>query len=153
LLENFNDKITTNKANLLSNNFNPNLLWLDEDVVLANTYKRYFEDLIEIFFGTELIKLCNYQYLIICNDLMKWPKSIQITCIYRQGSSVEDYMIFSMHVYNQIINFEFLNNHEPKSGHRPLTLTLNFVMQKFPIEEKFNNQRRLLLEKIILIFS
>jgi hypothetical protein len=108
--------------------------------------------LIKNLFGTKLIKLCSSQDLIICNGLMKWLKSNQMTCIHGIGSSVMDYVISDIPIYNQIVNFDLLNDHEPNSDHRPLTLTLNFVMHKIPIEENFDNQRHF-LTKIKLIFS
>jgi hypothetical protein len=75
LLGDFNARTATNQAIILINDSNPNPLWLDEDLVLANNYKRNFEDLIENLFGIELIKLCSSQDLIICNGLKKWPNS------------------------------------------------------------------------------
>jgi len=65
LLEDFNAITTTNQALILSNDSNANPLLLDEDLVLANSYKRNIEDPIENLFGTELIKLCSSQDLII----------------------------------------------------------------------------------------
>jgi hypothetical protein len=82
LLGDFNARTATNQAIILSNDSNPNPLWLDEDLVLANSYKRNSEDLIENLFGTELIKLCSSQDLIICNGLKKWPNSNRMTCIH-----------------------------------------------------------------------
>jgi hypothetical protein len=38
-------------------------------------------------------------------------------------------------------------SHEPDSDHRPLALTLNFVMHKISIEENYDNQRHLLFDK------
>jgi hypothetical protein len=70
-----------------------------------------------------------------------------MTCIHGLGSSVMDYVIYDIPVYNQIVNFDLLNDHEPNSDHRPLTLTLNFSMHKIPIEENFDNQRHLLFDK------
>jgi hypothetical protein len=75
LLGDFNDRTTTKQATLLSIDSNHNLLWLDEDLVLSNSYKRSSEDLIENLFGTELVKLCTSEDLIICNGVMKWPNS------------------------------------------------------------------------------
>jgi hypothetical protein len=40
LLGDFNARTATNQAIILSNDSNPNPLWLDEDLVLANRYKR-----------------------------------------------------------------------------------------------------------------
>jgi hypothetical protein len=39
MLGDFNVKGATNQATLLSNDSNPNPLWLDEDIFLANRYK------------------------------------------------------------------------------------------------------------------
>ena len=73
-LEDFNARTTTNQVIILSNDFNPNSLWLDEDLVLASKYKRNSKNLVENLFGTKLIKLSNSQDLIICNGPIKWPK-------------------------------------------------------------------------------
>ena len=63
---------------------------------------------------------------------MKWPKSKQKTCIHGLNSNVVDYMLSNIPIYNQMVSFDILNNHELDSDHRPLTLTLNFVMHKSP---------------------
>jgi hypothetical protein len=65
LLGDFNARTTTKKATLLSDESNHNPLWLYEDLVLPNSYKRSSQDLIENLFGTELVKLCSSQDLII----------------------------------------------------------------------------------------
>jgi hypothetical protein len=75
LLGDFNARNATKQATLLSNESNHNPLWLVEDLVLSNSYKRSSEDLIENLFGIELVKLCNSQDLIICNGVVKWPNS------------------------------------------------------------------------------
>ena len=75
MLGDFNARTATNQDIILSNDSNPNPLWLDEDIVLNNRYKINSEDLTENWYGMELIKLCNSQDLIICNGLRKWPKS------------------------------------------------------------------------------
>ena len=106
IIRDFNSITATNQAIILRNDSNPNILWLDEDLVLVNRYKRNLEDLIENLYGTELIKLCISQDLIICNGLMKWVKSNQMTCIHELGSSVVDHVISNIHVYNQIVNFD-----------------------------------------------
>jgi hypothetical protein len=147
LLGDFNGRTKTNQSTILSNDSNPNPLWLDEDLVLVNRYKRNLEDLIENLYGTELIKLCISQDLIICNGLMKWVKSNHMTCVHELGSSVVDYVISDIHVYNQIVNFDLLNDHEPDSNHRPLTLTLKFTMTKPPLEDNFGNQMHLRFDK------
>ena len=75
LIGDFNARTSNNQAIILSNNSNPNPLWLDEDPTLASSYKRSSEDLGENLFGSELVKLCSAQDLIICNDLKKWSNS------------------------------------------------------------------------------
>jgi hypothetical protein len=102
----FNARTATNKYIILNNDPNPNPLCLDEDLVLANIYKRNYEDIIENLFGTELIKLYSYQYLIICNGLRKWPKYNRMTCIHGLISSVVDYVISYIPIDNQIVNFD-----------------------------------------------
>jgi hypothetical protein len=63
------------------------------------------------------------------------------------GSSVVDYVISHIHVSNKVTTFELLNDHEPDSDHKPLTLTLNFYMHKSAIEKNSNNQRNLCFDK------
>jgi hypothetical protein len=57
LLGDFNARTVIKQATLLSTDSNHNHLWLDEDLVLSNRYKRSSKDLIENLFGTELVKL------------------------------------------------------------------------------------------------
>jgi hypothetical protein len=114
---------------------------------LSNSYKRSSEDLIENLFGTELAKLCSSQDLIICNGVMKWTKSNKLTCIHGLGSSVVDYVISDIPVSNQIETFDLLNDHEPHSHHKPLTLTLKFSMHRRTIEDNSDNQRNLRFDK------
>jgi hypothetical protein len=71
LLGDFNVRTTTKQTTLLSIDSNHNPLWLDEDLVLSNSYKRSSEDVIENLFGTELVMLCSSQDLIICSGVMK----------------------------------------------------------------------------------
>jgi hypothetical protein len=105
------------------------------DAFKKKLLKRRFEDLIENLFGIELVKLCSSQDLIICNGVMKWPNSNHMTCIHGLGSSVVDYVISDIPVSNQITTFDLLNDHEPDSDHKPLTLTLKFSMHRSTIEE------------------
>jgi hypothetical protein len=42
-------------------------------------------------------------------------------------------MIFDISIYNLIVNFDMLNDHEPEFNHKPLNVTLNVVMPKIPI--------------------
>jgi hypothetical protein len=143
LIGDFNANTATKQANILCIDSNHNLVWLDEDLVLSNSYKRISQYLIEDLFGTELVKFCSSQDLIICNGVMKLTKSNQMTCIHGLGSSVVDYLIYDIPVSNQIATFELLNDHEPDSDHKPLTLTLKFSMHGSIIEENFDNQRNL----------
>ena len=70
LLGDVNVRTATKQATILSIDSNHNPLWLVEDLILSNSYKRISEDLIESLFGTDLVKLCNSQDLIICNGAM-----------------------------------------------------------------------------------
>ena len=143
LMGDFNARTSNNQAILLSNYSNPNPLWLDEDLTLASRYKRSSVDLGENLFGSELIKLCSSQDLIICNGLTKWPSSSQMTCIHGLGSSVVDYVISDISLYNDIINLDVLNDHEPDSDHKPLMVTLNYAIHRDPIEDNPYNQKEL----------
>ena len=58
-----------------------------------------------------------------------------MTYIHGFGSSVVDYVISDIHLYNEIINFDILKDHEPDLDHRPLIVTLNFAMHRDPIED------------------
>jgi hypothetical protein len=114
---------------------------------LSNSYKRSSKDLIENLFGTELVKPCSSQDLIICNGVIKWPNSNQMTCIHGLCSSVVDYVISDISISNQITTFDLLNYHEPNSNHKPLTLNLNVSMHRSVIEENSDNQRNLRFDK------
>ena len=114
-----NPKITTNQSHILSNDSNPNPLWLDEGIVLASIYKRNSEDMVENLFCTKLIHICSSQHLIICNDLMKWTKTSSMTCIHGLGSIVIYYVIFDIIIYNRLKKFDILNDHERDSDHLP----------------------------------
>ena len=138
----FNSRTSSNQAILLNNYANPNPLWLDEDLTLASRYNRSSEDLGENLFGSKF-KLCSAQDLIICNGLKKWSNSSQMTCIHGLGSSMVDYVISDIPLYNEIINFDILNDHEPDSDHRPLVVTLNFVMHRDPIEDNHHSKKKL----------
>jgi hypothetical protein len=70
-----------------------------------------------------------------------------MTCIHGLGSSILDYVIYDIPISNQIATFDLLNDHEPDSDHKPLTLTLNFSMHKSAIEDNFDNQRNLCFDK------
>ena len=58
-----------------------------------------------------------------------------MTCIHGLGSIVVDYVIFDIPLYNEIINFDILKDHDPDWDHRPLIVTLNFAMHRDPIED------------------
>jgi len=147
LLGDFNARTATKQATLLNINSKHNHLCLEEDLFLSNSYKRSSEDLIEIFFGIELVKLCSFQNLIIYSGVMKWPNANQMNCIHGLGSSVVDYVISDIPISNQITTFDLLNDHEPDFDHKPLTLTLNYSMHRSTIEENYDNQRNLRFDK------
>jgi hypothetical protein len=119
LLGDFKARTATKQATLLSIYSNHNPLWLDDDLVLSNSYKRSYENLIDILFGIELVNICSSQDLIICNGVMKWTNSNQMTCIHGLGSSVVDYVIYDIPVSNHITTFNLLNDHELNSDHKP----------------------------------
>jgi hypothetical protein len=78
---------------------------------------------------------------------MKWPNSNQMTCIHGLGSSVVDYVISDIPISNQIATFDLLNDHEPYSDHKHVTLTLKFHIHRSTIEENYDNQRNFLFDK------
>jgi hypothetical protein len=47
-----------------------------------------------------------------------------MTCIHRLETGVIDYVISHIPVYKQIVTFNILNDHEPNSDHRLLTIFL-----------------------------
>ncbi len=144
----FNAQTSSNQAILLSNYSNPNPLWLDKDLTLASTCNRSFEDLGENLFGFELVKLCSNQGLIICNSLEKWPNSSHMSCIHGLDSSVVDYVISNIHFYNKIIiSVDILSDHDPNSDHRPLSVPLNLVLHRHPIEDIPCIQKKLIFDK------
>ena len=111
----FNARTSNNQDILLSNYSNPNPLWLDEDLTLASRYNRSSEDPGENLFGSELVKLCSSQDLIICNSVKNWSNSSHITYIHGLGSSVVDYVISDIPLYNEIINFDILKDHKERN--------------------------------------
>jgi hypothetical protein len=113
LLDDLNARVATNQATLLRNDSNHNHVQLDEDLVLDNSYKRSYADPTHNLFGIDLVKICSSQDLIICNGLMKWQKSNQMTCIPSLGSSVVDYVISNILISNQIVTFDLLNDMNP----------------------------------------
>ena len=70
-----------------------------------------------------------------------------MTCIHGPSSSVVDYVISDIPIYNQIVNFDLLDDHKLDYDHKPLTLTLNFSIHKISGEEHSDNQRHLLFDK------
>ena len=70
-----------------------------------------------------------------------------MTCIHALGSSVVDYVITDIPLYNEIINFDILNDHEPDSDHRPLIVTLNFFMHRDPIEDNPYSRENLIFDR------
>ena len=72
-----------------------------------------------------MINFCSAQDLILCNSLTKWPNSSRVTCIHGIGSSVVDYGLYDIPLYNKLIDFDIFNDHEPTSDHMPLIITRN----------------------------
>ena len=70
-----------------------------------------------------------------------------MTYIHGIGSSVVDYVISNLPLYNEITNFDILNDHEPDSNHRPLLITLNFIMHRDPIENNPYSQKNLIFDR------
>jgi hypothetical protein len=70
-----------------------------------------------------------------------------MTCIHGLGSSDVDYAISDIPVSNQIATFDLLNDHEPNSDHKPLTLILKFSMHRSAIEENSENKRNFHFDK------
>ena len=70
-----------------------------------------------------------------------------MTCIHGLGSSMVDYVIFDLPLYNEITNFDILNDHKPDYDHRPLLITLNFVMHRDPIEDNPYSQKKLIFDR------
>ena len=66
-----------------------------------------------------------------------------MTCILGLGSSIVDYVISVIPLYNEIINFDILNDHEIDSDHIHLIVTLNFAMHRDPIEDGPHSQKNL----------
>ena len=70
-----------------------------------------------------------------------------MTCIHGLDSSIVDYVISNLPLYNEIINFDILDDHELDFDHRPLLITLNFFMHKDPIEDNPYSQKNLIFDR------
>ena len=110
-------------------------------------YKIKYEDLGENLFRSELVKFCSAQYLMICNGLTKWPNSSQMNCIHGIESSVVDYVIYDIPIYNKLIDFNIFNDHEFDSNHRPLIITLNIAMHSNPKDKNYHFQKHPIFDK------
>ena len=75
-----------------------------------------------------------------------------MTCIHGLGSSVVDYVVSDISLYNDIINLDVINDHEIDSDHKPLMVTLNCDIHSDPIEDNHYNQNNLIFEGIKRIF-
>ena len=69
-----------------------------------------------------------------------------MTCIHGLGSSVVDYVISDLSLYNEILNFDILDDHESDSDHRILLITLNFFMHRDPIEDSPYIKKKLIFD-------
>jgi hypothetical protein len=56
-------------------------------------------------------------------------------------------VILDIPVYNQIVNVNLLNDNKLDSNHRPLTLSLNFILHKNPLENNSDNQIHFIFDK------
>ena len=110
-------------------------------------YKRSYEDLGENLFGSELVKFCSAQNLIICNGLTKWPNFSRMTCIHGLGNSVVDYVIYDISIYNKLIDFNVFKEYDPDFDHRPLIITLNIAMPRDPKEKNYHFEKHLIFDK------
>ena len=70
-----------------------------------------------------------------------------MTCIHGLGSSVVDYVIYDIHIYNKLIDFNIFNDHEPESNHRPLIITPNIAMHSDPKKENYHCQNHPIFDK------
>ena len=70
-----------------------------------------------------------------------------MTCIHGHGSSVVDYVISDIPIYNKLIDFNIFNDHEPDYDHRPLIITLNISMHSDPKDENYHCQKHLIFDK------
>ena len=75
-----------------------------------------------------------------------------MTCIHGLGSSVVDYVVSDIPLYKEIIDFDILNDHEPDSDHKPLIVTLNFVMNRDHVEDNPHSKKKWSLTEIKMIF-
>ena len=114
---------------------------------LANWYKISSKNLGENLFGSKLVKFCSSQDLIICNGLTKWPNSSHVICIHGLGSSVVDYVIYDIPIYNKIIDFNIFNDHGTEYDNRPLIITHNSAMHSDPKVENYHCQKHLIFGK------
>jgi hypothetical protein len=72
-------------------------------------------------FGVELLGLCRFFGMVICNGMRGWPTSRGITCKTYNGQSVVDYSICSQSFTSKVLKFDIGDCPiEPKSDHAPL---------------------------------
>lgn len=137
LMGEFNAQTLSNQAIFFSNYSNRNRVWLDPYLELANRYKIILDDLGENLFGSKLVKLCSAQDIIICNGLPRRLNYIQMAFIHGLGSSVADYVIYDIPLYNKLKYFEIFNDYEPNCDHTPLIIILNISTHSDLIEENY----------------
>ena len=69
-----------------------------------------------------------------------------MNCIHGLGSSVVDYGIYSIPLYDKMLNLDILNEHEPDSNHRPLIVTLNLEIHSDPINNNSHGHKHLIFD-------
>ena len=104
----FNTWTSSKRSIILRNYSNVNLLWLDKDPALDSHCKSSFVDICENMLIFELVKFCSAQDFIIWNGLVKWPNYFQMNCIHGLGSTLVDYVISNISLYNKMINIDIL---------------------------------------------
>ena len=70
-----------------------------------------------------------------------------MTCIHGLGSSVVDYVISDIPIYNKLIDLNIFNDHDPSSDHRPLIITRNIAMHSDPKKDNYHCQKHLIFNK------
>ena len=70
-----------------------------------------------------------------------------MTCIHGLGSSVVEYVISDIPLYNKLIYSNIFNDDDPDSDHRHLIITLNIDLHSDPKEKNYHCQKHLIFDK------